>query len=574
MPVLPDPPDRAPAGVVTRAAVRAVFGIPDGGGQAHRRAAGGVLAAMAASIVLGGLHLLGTPAFAPPDETAHVAYALSLTDWVIPHITDFPAELPIPGMPEGLSAWTANHPPGPYALMALPLWAGIELGVPLAGFWAARGLNLLGAAAGVVLAARIAATVLPHRPRLVVGVAATTAMVPYFVHIAGTAYTDGLALAPTVALLAVAVEVLVRGPSRGRLIALVLLSAVTALVRAPAVVLVLLAGIAWGTAQLLHRDDAVTARLGRGVGGAVLIGLAAFAAAGWFYLGNIAIYGDPTGSQALFDLHNREPRDGSFWWRLTAPGTYSFQELQLWSKVEGLPDGADYTIPGAAMQVFHRATLGVLWIAAGLGIWHVSRTRLRGQLPQVAAWILLAVWWWALMAMMVQFTTGGGAPHARYMWPAFTGLALVLALGLDAVRLPFRSLAAAGRVPAWLDRLGDVPIGHLAALGALVWANERFYTQMLDLFGITAPDRDMAWATLHVFAGRLFPFPGLWATAAMTAYAVCIAAVAVALVRTPVRTPVAEADWSVDAVEPRQPTPLDEQPADADEGRPKAPLVE
>ncbi len=506
--------------------VLAVFGDPTGGDVPRRRAAVGVLGAVTVLTVLGTLHAFGTPPFAPPDETAHVAYALSLTQGVIPHIATFPAELPVPGMPEGLSTWTANHPPGAYALMAVPLWLGVELGEPLVGFWVARLLNVVGSAVAVVFAARIVGLLLPQRPRVVVGVAMLTAMVPYAVHIAGTAYTDGLASAATVGLLAVAVEVLVLGPSRGRLLAMCAASAVAALMRAPSVVLVLLAGTSWGVAHLLHGPARLPGRIARGVGGAALIGLSALVAAGWFFIGNVALYGDPTGSAALFELHGRSPR-GTFWEVFSASHQYRFQELQLWSKMEGLPDGSDYVVSGYFVQDVHRIILVLLWTAAVLTVWHVWRTRLRGEGRVVAVWVLLATWWWALMAMMASFVSQGGAPHARYLWPAFTGLALLLVLPLDAVRLRLGALGRRAR------RLDGLPVGLYAALGALTWANAYAYPRMLELFAVAAPGRDLPWATVQMFSGRQLPSPGWLAVGSMLGLVAGLGAIAWSLWATP-----------------------------------------
>ncbi len=498
------------------------------------------MAAVTAFVVLGTLHAVGTPAFAPPDETAHVAYALSLSEGVIPHIASFPDELPIPGMPSGLSVWTANHPPGAYALMAIPLRAGVMVGQPRAGFLWARMLNVLGAAVALVFVSRIVGLMLPHRPRVVVGTTMVVALVPYSVHIAGTAYTDGLAGAVTVGLLAAAVEVLVRGPSRWRLMALLVGSASAALIRAPSVVLVLLAGIAWGSAQLLHHTDAVRRRLIRAVLGGMAIGTAALASAGWFFLGNVALYGDLTGSQSLFELHSRQPR-ASFWEIISASQQYRFQELQLWSKMEGLPDGRDYVVSGYFVQDVHKIILGLLWISAVLLVWHVWRTRLRGERPVVAAWVLLAVWWWALMAMMALFVSQGGAPHARYLTPAFAGLALLLTLSLDTVRArtaPItRRLGATGRgnvLGALLGRVDDLPVGLLAALGAMVWANAHAFPRMIELFGITRGGLDLPAATLQMLQDQQVVGAGWMTVGIITALSTALIALAWSLVATPV----------------------------------------
>lgn len=515
---------------------------------ARRQATVGVVSLLGALLVLGGLHTLGTPAFAPPDETAHVGYAFALLDGEIPHITDFPDDLPVPGMRDQLSLWTANHPPLPYLLMAIPLGIGEAVGTPLAGFWLARMLNVVGLAVGVLLVARVAATVLPHRPRAVLGTAMIAALTPYMVQISGTAYTDGLALPFALGIVAVSVSVLVNGPTRARLLALAVLGALGVLTRAPTAMLVLLSGFAWAGAVLAQDPGPLARRLRDGIGGAALIGLAAFVAAGWFYLGNIAIYGDPTGSQALFDLHLREPR-GDFWAIFTQSQQFRFQELQLWSKIEGLPVDRSFVVSGFFVRdAAHPATKLALWLAAGATLTALWQQRRALPWSRIAAWAFLSLWWWALYAMMTAFVAGGGAPHARYLWPGIAGLALLLVVGLEVLRLPvgpLLSMLTGRRLPRRLQALADadwsLPVGLLALFAALVWANLTGWPRALELWQIVPPRRDMAWATVEMLAGRQIPAPGWLGMAAMGVLALCLATVAWALLRTPAAVPTAAA---------------------------------
>lgn len=477
----------------------------------RRRTLVGVAAVAAASVLLGGLHALGTPPFQPPDETAHVAYALALSDGVIPHIAEFPESTPIPGMPGNLSIWVANHPPGGYLLLAAPLRLGMTAGAPLTGFFAARLLNVLAVAIGLVLVARTLLLVVPHRPRLAVGATAIAALPPYLVQVAGTAYTDSLAFLGACALLCVAVEVLVRGPSRRLLALLALLAAAAALLRLSLLVLVVLAGTAWAVGVWLHSSGPWSRRLRDGIGGAALVGLAAALAAGWFYLGNLDLYGDPGGTAALMSLHDRAPR-GSVWSILTSSQEYRFQELQLWSKYEG--DG--YVVSGYFVQDAHKVVLAVLWTCAAVVAVRLRRWRTLDA-GRVAGIVLLAVWWWALFVGMATFVSQGGAPHARYLWPGIAGLALVLATGLD----------------AW--RVRDRPAGLLLAVGTLVWANLQSWPRYLELSGVVPGGYDFARAAVEVLAVRQVPGAGWVAGLLLAGLVTALGLLVAVLWRLPVR---------------------------------------
>ena len=448
---------------------------------------------MVAVMALGAIHAIGTPPFAPPDETSHVAYALAVSEWEIPHIADFPEDTPIPGMPDHLSVWTANHPPGSYALLAVPLRLGLAAGAPLAGFWAARMMNVVAFAIAVVLAARIAATLLPRRPRVVLTAAMVVGLVPYFVHISATAYTDAIALVPTLGMVTAAVGVLVRGPSRRSLIVMVALSAVCALMRSQSLVVVLLAGAAFALAVLLHGEGTIGRRLLRGVLSAALIGLAAVVAAGWFYVGNIGLYGDPSGSEALFELHNREPR-GEFWPYLTHMHHVRYQQFLLWGFIEGAPDGGQqFFTSGQWVTNAWRLLVGVLAAAAA-----AAGARLGRRMPSPgrwAAWGLLSVLLVTLYVLMITFTANGGSPHSRYVWAAFPLVAVVLAVGLDTLRVPLPD--------RWRWRgIDAVPVATFAGLYAILQPQLHGWPRALEVFEVAAADRGFSGAVLDSFAAR------------------------------------------------------------------------
>ncbi|WP_370326388.1 hypothetical protein [Euzebya sp.] len=530
------------------------------------RATVGVLAVLVVFLAAGALHAYATPPFAPPDETAHVAYALALAEGEIPRIDEFPEDLPIPGMPEGLSIWTANHPPGSYAILSLPLRIGIAQGDPLDGFWWARLTNVAAAGLALVLVGRIAATVLPHRPRVVVGATALAGLWPYSVQVAGTAYTDGIALAGTMSLTCAAVAVLCRGPSRWRLLGLVVLSAVAALMRAPSAVMVVLAGLAWGVANLVHGRNGLARRWLRGIGGGLLIGAAAAAAAGWFYLHNLDVYGDPTGSAALFELHLREPR-GEFADILFRAHDYRFHVYQLWNRYEGLPPLPRSLMPPDTILAVYRA-VGLALIGAVVAGTHrvvasipalATRARVRPRAldgGRVAAWTLLITWWAALFAMMIQFVSGGGAPHARYLWPGAAGFGLVLAVGAEVIRMP-RIEPPAG-IRRWRDQaIPSVPIALPLAVAGLLWGNADTWLRYLELAGLRSGP-DLPSAATAVLADAGFAAPGWLGLLACAAAVVGSAVVLWSIATTPSHVDVDEAPplgastWSGPLVERRR----------------------
>ncbi len=500
-----------------------------GGGvdRDRRSTAAGVLWLLALTALLGALHALATPPFGPPDETSHVAYALAVSEGRIPHIAELPPQLPIPGMREGLSVWTANHPPGAALVLAVPLRVGIAVGQPLAGFYAARLTSVLAVAAAVALVARIAATVVPHRPRMVVVATMVGALPPYSVQVAGTAYTDGIALLGSTALLAATVDVLVRGPSRRRLAALLLLAAVGALMRAPTAVLIVLAGAAWALSQLVHGTGRLRTRLRRGLLGAAAVGGVAFAAGGWFYLGNVARYGDPTGARALFDLHQRLPRQPLV--ELLLQGhDYRYHAYQLWSRYEGLPPQDRPLMPEGFLAANELVLAAALLSAALVAAHHLLRRRGDLDVGRVAAWGLLVGWWLALFVMMLQFVSGGGAPHARYLWPGAAGFGLVLAAGLESWRLP----AGSWRRLRW----PTLPLGALLALGALVWGNAYSLPEFLRRIDVLPTRLDLL-GTIDVVLGRVgVRGAGAMAVLGCAALAAAVVGVAVALLTAPTRS--------------------------------------
>jgi hypothetical protein len=164
------------------------------------------------------------------------------------------------------------------------------------------------------------------------------------------------------------------------------------------------------------------------------------AVAGWFYLRNLRLYGDLTGSAALLERFGRVPR-GSVAGLLTDPGFWRAQQQRLW--------GAGNLVPGATDGLARWLWLLGLVPLAGLlvagGGWLAGRLRgVGGRLDQgraVAVGLCLLLLG-LLQLSVVQFATGGGTAHARYLLPGLVTVGLLAAVGLAALPGGRRGLPA------------------------------------------------------------------------------------------------------------------------------------
>jgi hypothetical protein len=134
----------------------------------------GVAGAVLAFLVLATVQAVAIRPYLPPDELYHVGYAAMVLDGRLPTLTTPLPEDRVPlltddGRPRRV--YVANHPPLFYAVTAVPLGLGERLGSQRAGFVAARMVSVSLAAAGLVMVAWLALSLVPGRPRVAVGAA-------------------------------------------------------------------------------------------------------------------------------------------------------------------------------------------------------------------------------------------------------------------------------------------------------------------------------------------------------------------------------------------------------------------
>lgn len=427
------------------------------GDDAHRRDAAvarrrrlalwGVVAISALSALASALHVFAIPPFSPPDETAHVAYALSVMDGHIPFIDELPNPTRIPYMREGLSVWVANHPPLLYVVLGVPLLLAEVAEVPLAGFYLARLAIVASAALGYLLVGWFAVLLLPGRPGAAVLATGLAATVPYQLHLAGMVYGDAPGFALITGLLVAALIVLRRGVTTPRLVTVTVLAIAAVNLRATGVAAAVGCLGCLAVAELVHGDGTVMRRAVRGGVMAGTGGIVAGLSSAWFYLGiNFLRYNSLTGTAPLLELHNREPAPvGSTLTRVVDPAYLHGHVLQYWGRVEA--DAVSEPYLSEPLLVAGRWLLGVLLLAAVLvGLWRLASGAWRQPVALALCWAVAVGWFVVLYIAMADFVQSGGGRHLRYLWPAVGTFAVIAVAGLTVSRRRWTAVAGVGVV--------------------------------------------------------------------------------------------------------------------------------
>jgi hypothetical protein len=419
-----------------------------------------LLAPALASFGLAAYVAFRVPVFFGNDERGHLNYTVAVIEGDLPRLMEHrPADPRFPivarsyaapaGDAEGTSA-VANHPPLAYIVAAPFVRLAAYTGDDEAPAVAMRLVNGLGVAIAVALTGLFAAEALPGRdgrsaPFVGRGAAGLAAATPNLAGLAGYGHNDGVAFAVAAGALWLSARLLRRGPSRGRVVAALVLAPAALLTRAslgPAVLLLAGAVVVavWRAGDTAAADDRPAAGVGRRLGRAGLAGLGVALTtalgAGWFLLRNRRLYGSATADQYLFEHLGRTPRGsvvhvltGGLFWPTMVDGLYGSVHPRL---VVAHP---------AAVEL---ALLAVL-LAGG-----VAATVARGRGGQAGSglgllgWGLVGGYCLALVVATASFVAKGGGPHPRYLFGLVPVASAVLARGLAS--LPGRRLALGGTI--------------------------------------------------------------------------------------------------------------------------------
>lgn len=432
-----------------------------------------MLGAVIVFLCLAGLSGLAVAPFRSPDESAHVAYAVSIGHGTIPRKDEAGPRL-FPGE-RADRIYTADHPPLFYVLTTGPLLWGIHIGHPLLGLHLARFESIVFSAGTIILTTALAGIIVGRRrPEVAVTSAAVIATLGAFEFTSSQVYNDSLGTMLSTAVLLCALPVLRDGLHPRRCVPLVLTATLAIAARASNAEVVALAAAALIAAGAIHTDRRWRGAV-RGAGWVAVMGATCFAAVGWFYLINQSRYGHLTGRTRLW----LPPRSIPSY--LFSPGSYVNLGEQTFANLAGVEHRGVLpwmlpTLQGCVIAIWVLTGVGLLW-------WLRHRPRLRPLRLSQALMVLVILHALAALFYVAWWVHLGGRPNIRYLFPALPAVAVGLARAVTG--LPGGRVWAAIVVTMQFV----MSVGYLAKLpaqwaGTNVW---RAYPVALDKAGVPAP---------------------------------------------------------------------------------------
>lgn len=419
----------------------------------RQRATLGVLGAI---LLLAGGSLyqaLVTPPYRFIDEQAHAGYVLALQEGRLPSIdTPIDQEAAGPALRTRLvneperrrDVWVANNPPLTYLLAAGPAAATRALGLPGGPLLGLRLVSIAAVAAAVALSCLLGRDLSGGDVTVGLVTGGIVAATPHLGFIASLGFNDGVSVLTTTGVLLGLARVAGARPdavtARDAIRWLGLWCLGAALCRPMALVVAIVAAALALGAVWRQRSAPIGSTLAWLTGPSIL-------GAAWFYVVNFARYGDPTGSNALFEKFLREPA-GTFWESLTQRTVWESALRTIWTRRLEVPLPDDvYSWHVAAMFVTMVGVTGaaVLVVRSALrnrggGVSPIGQFLSPPALPSLA-WAAVAIVSLVPVLLTAQHRSGGGAPHPRYLLPMLPSVAAAIAL--TAVRIGTRWLGGA-----------------------------------------------------------------------------------------------------------------------------------
>jgi 4-amino-4-deoxy-L-arabinose transferase-like glycosyltransferase len=401
---------------------------------------------LAGFLAIGSIYLFATPPFEASDEIWHYPYVQFLQRGL-----GLPIQQPRPednlarqegGQPPlyyalaaALTFWIDPGMPGsvpepnPHAMVGVPLtpgnknlalhqpgerWHGAGLAVLVI-----RAFSLLLGAASVWLVYRLVRRCFPAAPLVALGAAVFVAFIPEFLFISAAVNNDNLITLLSLVGLEWSYQA-ARTPSWRKTALLGGVLGLAALTKLTGLGLFPLAGLALAVAAWRRRS--LRWLLGQA---ALAYGLATLIA-GWWYLRNFLLYGDPTGLNIFLSIVNtRNPPPPL--WELIASEFEGFR-LSFWALFGGvniLAEPATYLLYDLLTLA---AAVGLVWV---LGRWwhHRSVARYPGP-PDWLATTLVLLWLAIVSVGLLRWSQVTLASQGRLLFPALAGVGLLFALGL------------------------------------------------------------------------------------------------------------------------------------------------
>jgi 4-amino-4-deoxy-L-arabinose transferase-like glycosyltransferase len=433
----------------------------------------GLAVILVAFVILGFIYSLVTPIFEASDEVSHYP--------VVKYIADGYG-LPVQD-PKAGDAWEqeGSQPPLYYALAAVltgwintddmatiqwrnplsnignPLrfgnknlivhtpaeafpWRGAILAVHLIRF-----LSVLLQACTVLLTFLISWEIWPQRPELGLLAAAFVAFNPMFLFVAGSVNNDNLIVPLATLILFLLIRILKQGrPSHLQVGLLGVLLGLVALTKLSGLGLLVLSILVLTVVAARGRE------WGSWLRWVAILGVSVVLIAGWWYLRNWRLYGDPTGLNAMLEAAGRRLKP--FSWQQSLDEFEGFR-MSFW----GVFGGFDLVAPNWVYRLYDALVVAGV---AGLGVlaWQY-RARLRSERVQL---ILLLVGWVVIILLsLLHWTSRTLASQGRLTFPAIAAISILLAYGLAgwtsrawrrriAVAVSSVAFVLAASVPFWV----------------------------------------------------------------------------------------------------------------------------
>lgn len=422
----------------------------------------GLVGVLVAFVGFGLLHALEQTPFVAPDETAHVGYAQDVASLSLPEISEFPV-VPISATQwraERESArddryrgvWVANHPPLSYVAVAPLIWLSRAGEAADGGLILLRFANVAFAAVGVALTYKLAEELTDANRELALMSAALVAVIPLGHAVFSQALNDGFGFACATAVVWAGVRAIRRDDRHFRRDLVVLGAAAAACFGARATTMLVATTVVLTVAVYwLSRPTSTWTRRCRDAGTVIVVGLLpAVVLFGWFYVRNIALYGDIGASRYLLDRFDRERR-GSVLDMVTRGG--------MWARAyQGLlsPTTVARRLPRFTNVLSALAVAGVAVVAV---TGRIHRGVASPQGSGVVRWrvVLCLVAAGTVAITLAQHVSGGGNPYSRYLLPAVGVSAALFIVGMERL-LPTWGPLALVAVTGWWA-ITNLPVG-------------------------------------------------------------------------------------------------------------------